>query len=199
MEKLSRFPHLASAIYFKNFKRDAGATLAHPHAQIIALPMVPKRLAEELTGATRYFTDRSRCVFCDIIAAERERGVRMVAETDSFAVIVPYASRSPFELMILPRRHAADFHAMQETDSHDLACCLADIFRRMKGILGEAPFNYYLHTAPFRSSDTERKAFHWHIELAPSLSRIAGFELASGFYINPYAPETCAAMYRELR
>ena len=188
----SRFKYV---VIFKNFGSSAGATVEHPHSQIIALPMVPKTVLEELKGAEHYHQYRGRCVFCDMISQEYQDKERIVAENSSFLAFCPYAPRYAFETWIIPKGHSADFsHADESTQSH-LAQILQDILKRVKKVLGNPSYNYYLHTAPIGYANSA--CYHWHIEIIPKLTRSVGFEWGTGLHIVPTFPQDSARYLRE--
>ena len=204
---LERDPRFRYALWFKNYGEVAGAgRIQHARSQLIATPVTPKRVKEELTGARRYFEDKERCVVCDLLSQERDAKVRIVMESDHVIALCPFASRFPFELWIFPKRHSCDFATMQATELKDLAGVFKQVLTRLKAVLDDPPYNYLLHTAPFRRArgkagywKTIEDDFHWHIELIPRLTRVAGFEWGSGFYINPTPPEEAAKYLREAR
>jgi len=186
-------------LIFKNHGGPAGATLEHSHTQLIALPIIPKHLQEELEGARRYYELKERCVFCDIVAQEtaHDNGRRVVAVTDRFVALAPYAPRFPFETWILPRRHDSSYERIEGAEEmRDLAGLLKDTIQRLNVALERPPFNFVVHTAPVSDGDLEY--YHWHLEIMPKLTRVAGFEIGSGFYINPTPPEDAAQYLREL-
>ena len=192
-------PRFKYLLLFRNHGRQAGASLAHPHSQLIALPIVPKRAVEELEGAQAYFAREGRCIYCDIIAQEAAaddlNGRRLVWKNDEFVAFAPYASWCPFELWILPRRHTASFGALDDGQLLPLAETLQGVLGRLYACLQNPPYNYIIHTAPY---DTKVDHFyHWHIEVLPRLSAVAGFEWGSGFYINTVPPEDAARYLRE--
>lgn len=183
---------------FKNQGYLAGATMDHAHSQLIATPVTPKRVKEELTGAQRYYDFKRRCVFCDIIKQEtRLTRERVVFENDAFVVISPFAARVPYETWIVPKQHSCDFVAIHQAEYALLAQALKTILLKMRTVLNDPPFNYLIHTAPFRRPragywTTIQFDYHWHLEIIPRLTRPAGFEEGSGFYINPVTPEEAA-------
>ena len=185
--EMCKDPRLEYVMIFKNHHREAGASLDHPHSQIIATPIVPMRVEEELQGAQRYFEYKERCVFCDMIAQETKDNERVVFESELFIAFMPYASRFPFECWILPREHASFFHDIQKNEVAEFAKVLRETVRRIKIALNDPPYNWMLHTTPLHSS--ENSYYHWHMEIIPKLTQPAGFEWGTGFYINPYAPE----------
>jgi UDPglucose--hexose-1-phosphate uridylyltransferase len=187
---------LRYVLVFKNHGELAGASLEHPHSQLIALPIVPKRALEEIEGAKRHFEYRQRCIFCDIVSQELRSQDRVVLETESFLVITPYASRFPFETWILPRRHSSHFESLEASSIHNLGWVMRALWRRMEKALESPPVNVILHSAPVQDPPLEH--YHWHIEIMPKLTKVAGFEWGSGFYINPTPPEEAAGFLREI-
>jgi UDPglucose--hexose-1-phosphate uridylyltransferase len=182
---------------FKNWGREAGASIEHPHSQIIALPVVPKRVQEELTGASKYFDFRERCVFCDMIHQELESKVRTVCENDTFVSFMPFAARFPFETWIVPKEHTAFFSDIQKNEVADLSSLLKQTFSLLKRALNDPPYNFVIHTTPFENAG-DTVFYHWHIEIIPKLTMVAGFEWGTGFYINPTPPEAAAEHLRKL-
>jgi UDPglucose--hexose-1-phosphate uridylyltransferase len=180
---------------FKNVGPSAGASLVHPHSQLIALPIVPKRVMEELYGAERFHRMQGECVYCRIIDQERPEGARMITANDEFVALAPHAPRFPYETWILPSRHRSSFEELEDAALSSLAELTLDLLRRMNRVLGRPPYNYCLHTSPFSLRGTPY--YHWHIELIPKLSHVAGFEWGTGFYINPVTPEEAARRLRE--
>ncbi|MBI4227221.1 MAG: galactose-1-phosphate uridylyltransferase [Candidatus Omnitrophica bacterium] len=187
-----RFQYL---LIFKNYGETAGASLVHAHSQLIALPIVPKRVKEELQCADHYFEYKDRCVFCDMIQQESDDRERVVLETAEFICFAPFVSRFPFELWIMPKAHAADFGQITEAQIVDLAGVMRHTLQRVKRTLHDPSYNFLIHTAPV--TDHIRGEYHWHLEMMPRLTRVAGFEWGSGFYINPTPPEAAANYLRE--
>jgi len=186
---------LRYVLLFKNHGESAGATLEHSHSQLIALPVVPKRVTEELEGAQKYYQFKERCVFCDIIRQELRSGTRVVIETDEYAAISPYAARFPFETWILPRQHRSHFEDTEPGQLKNLAWVLKSTLRKLEKVLERPPYNLLIHTAPLQEPGTQH--YHWHIEIIPKLRRVAGFEWGTGFYINPTPPEESAQFLRD--
>ncbi len=202
---LERDPRFHYVLWFKNYGESAGAgNVQHTRSQLIATPVTPLRVKEELLGARRHFEDKERCLLCDLLSQERELGVRIAVESTHIVALCPFASRFPFEVWLLPKRHACDFGKIRPEELVDLAAVFKQILSRLKTVLGDPPYNALLHTAPFRSErakighwKTIEEDYHWHIELIPRLTRVAGFERGSGFYINPTPPEEAAKYLRE--
>lgn len=182
---------------FKNHGQRAGATLSHAHSQIIALPIVPKRVLEELGGAYDYYRYKERCVFCDIINQEDNDKVRIIDSNEMFIAFHPFASRFPHETWILPRQHESFFSDIQMSEVSELAIILKRTLQKFKKELGAPAYNFVIHTAPFTEEDVPH--FHWHIELVPRLTMQAGFEWGTGFYINPTSPEDAAKRIRQVK
>jgi UDPglucose--hexose-1-phosphate uridylyltransferase len=184
---------LQYVLIFKNQGPAAGATLEHSHSQLIALPIVPKHVREEVDGSLSYHRRNGRCVYCDIIAREGELRERVVAENEHFVALCPFASLFPFETWIVPKSHIAHYeHSSAQLPS--LAALLRESIRRLNAVLDEPDYNYVIHTSPLRAGDLAH--YHWHLELIPKVSQVAGFEWGSGFYINPTPPEEAAASLR---
>jgi len=181
---------------FKNHGAPAGATLAHAHSQIIALPVVPVRVGWAMEGCDKYFEYRGRCIYCDILSQELSDPRRVVVQNHHFVAIAPFASRFPFEISILPRRHEAFFWGLSHDHVVALAEILQDILRRYRLALKDPPYNYILHTAPPGYPSPDR--YHWQVEVIPKLTEAAGFEWGSGFFINPMPPEEAAERLRDL-
>ena len=193
--QLAKDKRLKYILIFKNHRRDAGASLAHPHSQLIAMPITPKRVMEELEGAREYYNYKERCVFCDMINQERLENTRLVEENEEFIAFEPFAARFPFETWILPKRHEANFGNITESEVRNFARILRDILHRMYKTLDDPPYNFMLHTAPTYGEG--EIYYHWHLEIVPRLTKVAGFEWGSGFYINPTPPEEAAKFLKQ--
>jgi len=192
LSKDNRFRYV---MVFKNFGAAAGASLEHSHSQLIALPILPRMINSELEGSLSYYRYKERCIFCDIIRQELRDGQRLVTENERFLAIVPFAPRSPFEMWVLPKRHSSSYLASDEATFAALAEIFSECMRRLDACIPDVPYNFVLHGAPLRSQPLEH--YHWHFEIMPKLTMIAGFEWGSGFYINPVAPEDAARFLRE--
>jgi UDPglucose--hexose-1-phosphate uridylyltransferase len=186
---------LEYVLIFKNHGVAAGASLEHPHSQLIATPILPELIAEELEGAGRYFRMKERCVWCDVVRQERRDGIRLVLEEEGFVAVAPFAPRFPFETWILPTYHRPSFESLEADEVDALARLLGDLIARLGRLFEDPPYNFALHTAPLKAADPEH--FHWHLELMPKLTRLAGFELGTGFFINPTPPEDAARFLRQ--
>ncbi|MBI5789268.1 MAG: galactose-1-phosphate uridylyltransferase [Candidatus Schekmanbacteria bacterium] len=192
LKKDKRFRYI---LVFKNHGSAAGASLEHSHSQIIALPIVPKRVSEEIEGSKRYFAYKERCVYCDIVRQELESGVRVIQENRRFIAVSPFTPRFPFETWLMPKTHQSNFEDILKEEIEQLAQILKDLLLRMETVLNCPPFNFLLHTAPINDKDSEY--YHWHFEIIPKLTKVAGFEWGTGFYINPTPPEEATKFLRE--
>ena len=192
---LKKDPRFRYILIFKNHGAEAGASLEHSHSQLIALPIIPLNVAEELTGASQYYRYKERCVFCDLIRQEYEDRARLVAENEEFITLCPFAPRFPMETWILPKRHGEAFEQLTRHEYRNLARALRDILRRLNKVLHAPPYNYVIHSAPV--GDASHGYYHWHLEVMPKLTKVAGFEWGTGFYINPMPPEDAASHLRD--
>jgi UDPglucose--hexose-1-phosphate uridylyltransferase len=159
------------------------------------LPILPIYAVEEIEGAKNYYAYKERCVFCDIIHQETEAGVRVVAENEHFLTLAPYAPRFPFETWILPKQHESAFENSPTNLFESLAKALKTLLMKADRVLDNAPYNLVIHSSPIQ--DPTNDHYHWHIEFMPKLTKTAGFEWGTGFYINPTPPEEAAKFLRE--
>lgn len=192
---LKRDVRFEYVVLFKNVGRSAGASIRHTHSQLIALPVVPRTVANEMQGSLDYFRFRGRCIFCDMIEQEDMEAERVVLSTDSFLVFCPFASRFPMEMWIVPRNHYTHFEESPEEVFEELAGALQSALRSLESVIKGVNYNYIVHTTPFRVGKPEH--YHWHIEIIPRLTEVAGFEWGTGFYMNPMLPEDAAYFLRK--
>jgi UDPglucose--hexose-1-phosphate uridylyltransferase len=192
---LKRDPRFRSVTLFKNRGPEAGATLEHPHSQLIATPVVPVTVTAELDNAHAYFRYRERCLFCDILRQESDARARVVVEGQHVLAFAPFAARFPFETWLIPRRHASAFEEVDDVVLRDLAGVLRTVLRKLDRAIGDPPYNLLVHSAPFATG--ESPSYHWHFEIVPALTGVAGFELGAGFHINPVPPEDAARSLRD--
>jgi UDPglucose--hexose-1-phosphate uridylyltransferase len=192
---LARDRRFKYILFFKNQGRAAGASLEHPHSQIIALPILPREILTEIEGMNLYSEYRDRCPYCDMVQQEQQSDDRVVLSTANYLVFAPFAARTPFETWIVPRHHQAAFTDLQRSDMDDLAIALQGVLGRLDRCLDTPPYNLALHTQPVNSSRPDD--FHWHIQISPRLTIAAGFEMGTGVYINVTSPEEAARFLRE--
>jgi len=198
---LKKDSSLRYMLIFKNSGYSAGATINHAHSQIIGLPVIPKRVFEELVGAEKYYNYKERCIFCDIVHYETDSDERVAFESKYFIAIAPFASRFPFELWILPREHITDCGAFSSRHISDLAFVLKNVLYRIQATLGRPGYNFVVHNAPFNCFKFQmvKYYFHFHIEIIPRLIKSSGFETGTGFYINPTSPEFAARFIKSAK
>lgn len=201
---LERDQRLRYVLIFKNQGWSAGSTVNHPHSQLIATPVIPKFVKEKLDGAKSYFDYKERCIFCDMLKQEVSDAKRIIEESRNFIVLSPFAPRFPFEVWIYPKRHSCTYVDISKEEIMDLARTLRNTLKRLGLVLKDPPYNYMLYTAPNRLPrrghwHTLSEDFHWHLEIIPRLTRIAGYEWGSGFYINHTPPEEAARYLREAK
>ena len=194
---LRKDPRFRQIVIFRNFGPTAGASLAHPHSQIIGLPIVPIMVQNKLDAARSHFELKERCIYCDMLEQELKEQERIVLEDDYFVVLSPFAARFPFELHIYPRRHCHDFVLMNDVEKLSFAGILKRTLSLYRDYLSNPPYNMMIQTAPNNLARVGsggypgalNYAYHWHVEITPRLTTVAGFEWATGFYINPVSPE----------
>ena len=192
---LSQDPRFEMIIIFKNHGANAGTSLRHPHSQIVATPITPMHIRHRTEEAMRYFDDYGRCVYCEMIDKERAFKERVVMETDNFLVNEPFASRSPFETMVIPKRHASTFDSITPDQCKELGYIMRQTLRKIYKSLNNPDYNYMIISSPAHERNLEY--YHWHIIIMPRVAAVAGFELGSGIYINTVIPEMAAKFLRE--
>lgn len=195
MIDLKQDKRLRYILIFKNEGEAAGATVEHTHSQLIALPIIPKRAAEVIAGSKAYFNYKERCVYCDIIHQEQADGSRIIEENANFLALAPFAPRFPFETLILPKRHSAFFEDGQKHEFEQLAKMIKIVMNKIDRTLETPPYNMIIQSSPFYENTADY--YHWHLEIIPKLTSVAGFEWGTGFYINPTPPEEAARFLRE--
>jgi UDPglucose--hexose-1-phosphate uridylyltransferase len=188
-------PALKYAQLFKNHGPEAGASVEHAHSQLIALPRVPRAVAAELSFAARFYEERGDCVYCELLRRERADGSRVVIDSNHFSVLSAYAARQPFELCLVPKAHQSQFELISLAEIDDLGTVLRTILRKMDAALENPSFNLVFHTGPLDGGSLAH--YHWHIEILPRLSQLAGFEWGTGAYVSPVLPEDAALVLKE--
>jgi UDPglucose--hexose-1-phosphate uridylyltransferase len=193
---LQKDSRLVYGMIFKNVGAAAGASLEHTHSQLIVTPIVPINVAEEIEGSHAFYRYRGRCVYCDMIEQELSFERRIVFDSPRFVAFCPFAARFPFETWIVPTSHASHYESLSRPDAEELARVLLRVMGKIEAALDRPAYNYIIHTAPF---DTPALGhYHWHIEIIPRVTKIAGFEWGTGFYINPVPPEEAATFMRDV-
>jgi UDPglucose--hexose-1-phosphate uridylyltransferase len=207
LKDLYKDPRFKYVLIFKNHGVRAGASLAHSHSQLIATPIVPRNVSMKLDAAKQHYENKERCLICDLIQQDLDDKRRIIAAENGFIALAPYASRFPFEVFIAPVEHNSSFAEVTDEELERLSRFLKDILLRIKKVLHDPPYNYVFNTSPNTEALPKRADqwvtlkydYHWHVEIIPRLTRIAGFEWGSGFYINPSIPETAAQYLRETK
>lgn len=192
---LKNDPRLVYGMLFKNVGAAAGASLEHSHSQLIVTPIVPINVQEEMSGSLKFFQYRGRCIYCDLVEEELASEKRVVFDSAEFLCFAPFASRFPFETWIVPKHHASHYENLRKSEVDELGSVLKTTLTKLERTLDRPAYNYVVHTSPLDSHPL--KHYHWHIEIIPRLTRVAGFEWGTGFYINPVPPEQAAAALRE--
>jgi UDPglucose--hexose-1-phosphate uridylyltransferase len=190
-------PRIEQIIFFKNHGPQAGTSLAHPHTQIVGLPVVPYHIRTRAEDARRYFDDTGRCALCEMWRGESEDGKRVISQNEHFIAFIPYAAFSPFHTWIMPRRHCPNLLEAAPDEVNALGHILRDVLRRLYIGLHDPDYNYVIRSAPLR--DPGREYLHWYTTIIPHVTKTAGFEMGSGMFINVALPEESAAFLRGVR
>jgi len=199
MQTHRKNPSIEYIVAYKNYGVAAGSrNIGHSRSQIMAVPVLPMRVKDKTSGAEKYFEYHERCLFCDMISQELKHKERVIVENEHFMVIAPFASRFPFETWILPKNHHCDFAEGVKDYEVSLAGIMKEILLRLKIGLNDPAYNYMIQTSPVKNPSSYKDYYHWHIEVIPRLTRVAGFERGTGFYICPIPPEMTAAFLREV-
>jgi UDPglucose--hexose-1-phosphate uridylyltransferase len=178
---------------FRNHGLDAGASLSHAHSQVIATPIVPTIVAEELKASKEFWKKNKECVFCNILKKEKA-GPRFIWENTSFTVFAPWASVNPFEFWIFPKKHQSTLLDIRQKETQDLAKCFRACFGGLRSLLSDPSYNFGFHMTPNKEANDY---YHWHIEVYPRLAIWAGFEKSTGMFINTMTPEDAASSMKE--
>ncbi|MFH1504652.1 MAG: galactose-1-phosphate uridylyltransferase [Candidatus Omnitrophota bacterium] len=192
LSKDERFKHI---LIFKNYGMAAGASLEHSHSQLISLPVIPRRVMEELECSHQYYDNNNNCIFCDIAKQEAKSLERLVYENTDFIVFCPFASRFPFEMMIIPKKHQSHFSDITRIQIDSFAIVIKETLTKIKKVLKNPAYNFIIHTNSYNGEG--EKYYHWHVEIIPTLNKTAGFEWGTGFYINPTSPEAAAKYLKQ--
>ncbi len=197
LAQLMKDPHIQLVMIFENHGKRAGASQEHAHSQIIAVPIIPNHIRNEIDAGRNYTDDNGTCVYCDMIKEEIEKKARIVLETAHFVAFEPFASRTPFETWIVPKRHESSFEHITDDELLDLAGALGDTMAKLYNGLDDPDYNLMIHTAPRQEDPADY--YHWHIQIVPKLTTPAGFELGTGIYINSAVPADSAKFLRETK
>ncbi|KZV57960.1 putative galactose-1-phosphate uridyl transferase-like [Dorcoceras hygrometricum] len=194
IEQIREFDSIKYVQVFKNHGASAGASMSHPHSQIMALPVIPSTVSARLNSMKEYFVQTGNCCVCQV-----KRDDLLIDESSHFMSVAPFASTFPFEIWVVPRDHSSHFHVLDLEKALDLAGLLKLILIKMSLQLKDPPYNLMLHTAPLQVDSSDLPFTHWFIQIVPQLTQTGGFELGTGCYINPVFPEDAAKVLREVR
>jgi UDPglucose--hexose-1-phosphate uridylyltransferase len=196
-DALGHDPRIAHITIFKNHGLDAGASLEHPHSQMVATPVIPNQVRERLEEALRHYDEFGECMCCEVMQQELNDPQRIVMETEHFVALEPFASPTPFCTHIYPRRHMASFGDISAGEIIDMAHVLGTVLSKIHRGLENPDFNYTIRSAPAEWVGV--KYFHWYLSIIPRLTRVAGFELGTGMFINTVLPEAAAEFLRNVK
>lgn len=191
--ELSNFKNISHVQIFKNSGKYGGASIAHSHSQIVALPVIPPRLQRALNNCQNYYNEKKKCVICDIINAELERDIRVIYKNDGFVSCLSFAPRFSYETVIFPLSHKAIFSDVTNTEISLLTDAFYNTMKLLSNVLNDFPYNIVLNTAPFKYTSE----FHWHLEIIPRIMHHAGMELATGIFVNTISPEEAVKAIKE--
>jgi len=193
---ISKDPRINLVTIFKNNGLEAGTSLEHPHSQILATPIISPELWHRLEDSSQFYNREGQCLFCRAMEEELADPIRVIEVSSHFLAFIPYASLSPFSLYLFPRRHMACFGEINPEEIRDLARVLQAVLAKLYFGLGNPAYNYVIRTAPIANSSS--RYYHWYLSVIPRLTRVAGFELGSGMYINVTLPEASAEFLRNV-
>jgi UDPglucose--hexose-1-phosphate uridylyltransferase len=194
LRELSAKPYVKYVSIFRNYGKEAGASLSHAHSQIIATPIVPRILTEEIAASKKFYEQNQECAFCNIIDKETKSS-RLVLDNQHFVVFTPSASVHPLEFWIVPKKHASHILDLNEAEIAAFAKTLKASLKALKTLVNDPPYNYGFHIS---TNPHVERYYHWHMEVYPRLSIWAGFEKSTGIYINTVKPEASAAELRKV-
>ncbi len=194
LRELSAKRYVKYVSIFRNHGLEAGASLSHAHSQIIAMPLIPKTVKDEMCASRKFWRENKECVFCNIMEEER-KGPRFILENSRFIVFAPYASLNPMEFWMFPKKHEISPMEMSKNEVLALAETLKTCLLRLRNLVNDPPYNYGFHIA---LDEEACDYYHWHLEVYPRLATWAGFEKSTGVYINTMTPETAAESMREV-
>lgn len=181
---------------FFNWGAAAGASIYHPHYQVLTLPIIPPAVRQSLEGSKAYFEKHRRCVHCSMIDYERKMKTRVVYNTERAIAISPFVSRQAFEVRVFPKKHVPFFEDTPRADLRSCAITLQHVLKNMRRRLNDPDVNFFIHTAPLKEQHRYGH-YHWHVEIIPKILISAGFELSTGVEINVVSPDAAARILRK--
>jgi UDPglucose--hexose-1-phosphate uridylyltransferase len=188
-------PTIEYTMIIHNHGPEAAASIEHPHSQLFASAILPSYIKAEIDGANKYFNEKHTCVFCDMIKEEKENQYRVVFENEEFIVFTFFAARFPFEMWVVPKKHQPQFEEIDSKIKMSLSEAMQNAIGKLNKALNYPPFNYWIHTLPHHSSDKD--SYHWHLEIAPRVSKFGGYEMGSGVVIDVVSPEAAAVFLKK--
>ncbi len=189
-------PTIEYAMPIHNLGPEAAASIEHPHSQFFASSIIPNLIQSELIGSKKYFQENKKCVFCAMIEEEKRYGVRVVAENEDFIAFTFFASRFPFEMWVLPKNHTGHFEEISKGELENMGRIVYDVLSRLNSTLKFPPFNWWIHSGPTKKDHID-EYYHWHMEIAPRVSKFGGYEMGSGIVIDVVSPELAAEFLRK--
>ncbi len=192
---LQREKEVSFISIFHNWGPEAGASIYHPHYQIITVPIVPHAVETSLENSSKFFSEHKQCMHCFVMERELRERKRIVFKNRSAVVVAPFVSHEPFQLRVYPLRHCAYFEDASEEELKNVALALRAALVKIKIKLGDPDYNFYIHTAPVKDKKSHGH-YHWHIEIIPHLDVSAGFEMGTGIDINTVDPDEAARILR---
>ncbi len=192
---LSQHKYVAYVSAFHNWGPAAGASVYHPHYQIMAVPVIPPDVNHSLRGSARYFEENKKCVHCVMLDWERKEKKRIIFENEAAVAFAPYVSRSQYEIRVFPKKHLPYFEGSDERTLRGVSEALQKALKSLEKNLYDPDYNFFIHTAPIKEKEKYRH-YHWHIEVVPKFSIRAGFELSTGLEINVVDPDEAARVLR---
>lgn len=189
-------PVVEYAMPIHNLGPEAAASIEHPHSQFVASSVIPNYIEDELSGSRKFFKEKNACVFCAMIEEEKKQEVRVIAENNDFIGFTFFAARFPFEIWILPKKHMAFFEQISKSELENMAKIVYDSITKLNSALKFPPFNWWIHTGPTKK-DHFGDYYHWHMEIAPRVSKFGGYEMGSGIVIDVVSPELAAQFLKK--
>lgn len=184
-------PVIEYSMPIHNLGPEAAASIDHPHSQFFASSVIPSLVQEEVDGAGKYFQDKGKCIFCSMLEEEKKQSVRIVAENEDFIAFTFFASRFPFEIWILPKNHESNFENITSDQLENMGKIVDDVLGKLNQTLKSPPLNWWIHSAP-GNKNNNKDCYHWHMEIAPRVSKFGGYEMGSGIVIDVVSPELAA-------
>lgn len=193
-------PSIEYIMPIHNHGPEAAASIDHPHSQLFASSIIPSLVEEELKGSQRFYRDKGKCVFCAMIEEEKKQGIRIVAENEDFICFTFFASRFPFEMWAMPKKHQAKFTEITLTERENFSKVIFDAINKLNSSIKFPPFNWWIHSTPARENHIEdlNEFYHWHMEIAPRVSKFGGYEMGSGIVIDVVSPELAAQFLKKV-